>query len=252
MHQLARRLAKLIGYVFVLRTSRASTSLLMSPSSKPVKTFHEPRWPAFVAMFAAALVHRSMPERLSVGPSWGLLVVTVILLIPLIYSNHRGHYNVSRILTFAATGVITAAMITSLALLIDGIPKHLDPPQTLLRSAVLLWLTNVLVFALWYWKLDAGGPLGRDRARGDFDSSFLFPQMLVQQQSPAQNNLEAAEEVWSPQFVDYLFLAFNTSTAFSPTDTAALSRWAKIVMMLQSIISLMIVTLLAARAVGIL
>jgi uncharacterized membrane protein len=209
----------------------------------PVKVFHEPRWPAFVAMFAAALVHRSMPERLSFGPSWGLLVVTVILLIPLIYSNHRGHYNVSRILTFAATGVITAAMIASLVLLITGIPKHLDPPQTLLRSAISLWIGNIIVFALWYWKLDAGGPSGRDKARGDFDSSFLFPQMIMR---------EEPQEIWSPQFLDYLFLAFNTSTAFSPTDTAVLSRWAKLTMMLQSIISLIIVTLLAARAVGIL
>jgi uncharacterized membrane protein len=210
---------------------------------KPIQVFREPRWPAFVAMFAAALVHRSMPERLSFGPSWGLLVVTVILLVPLIYSNHRGHYNVSRILTFAATGVITAAMIASLVLLITGIPKHLDPPQTLLRSAVSLWLTNVVVFALWYWKLDAGGPLGRDRARGDFDSSFLFPQMLIR---------DEPEQMWSPQFLDYLFLAFNTSTAFSPTDTAVLSRWAKLGMMVQSIISLTIVALLAARAVNIL
>src|SRR5215469_8695856 len=249
MHQLARRLAKLIGYVFVLRTSRASTSLLMSPSSKPVKTFHEPRWPAFVAMFAAALVHRSMPERLSVGPSWGLLVITVVLLIPLIYSNHRGHYNVARILTFVATGIITFAMVASLVLLVTGIPKHLDPPQTLLRSALSLWITNVVVFALWYWKIDAGGPLGRDKARGDFDSSFLFPQMMMREQS---QNPPKKEERWSPQFVDYLFLAFNTSTAFSPTDTAVLSRWAKVVMMTQSIISLTIVTLLAARAVGIL
>jgi uncharacterized membrane protein len=211
--------------------------------AKPIQVFREPRWPAFVAMFAAALVHRSMPERLSFGPSWGLLVVTVILLIPLIYSNHRGHYNVSRILTFVATGVITAAMIASLVLLITGIPKHLDPPQTLLRSAASLWLTNVVVFALWYWKLDAGGPLGRDRARGDFDSSFLFPQMLMR---------DEPEEMWSPQFLDYLFLAFNTSTAFSPTDTAVLSRWAKLGMMVQSIISLTIVALLAARAVNIL
>jgi uncharacterized membrane protein len=215
----------------------------MDLMAKPVKIFHEPRWPAFVAMFAAALVHRSMPERLSVGPSWGLLVITVILLIPLIYSTHRGHYNVSRILTFVATGLITAAMIASLALLVTGIPKHLDPPQTLLRSAVSLWLTNVVVFALWYWKIDAGGPLGRDKARGDLDSSFLFPQMIMR---------DEPEEIWSPQFIDYLFLAFNTSTAFSPTDTAVLSRWAKVVMMVQSIISLMIVTLLAARAVGIL
>ena len=211
--------------------------------TKPVKVFREPRWPAFMAIFATALVHQSLPERLSVGPRWGLFSITVVLLIPIIFSYHRGHYNVSRILTFTATGVITLAMIASLALLVTGIPKHLDSPQTLLRSAISLWITNVIVFALWYWKLDAGGPLGRDKARGDFDSSFLFPQMIMR---------DEPEEVWSPQFLDYLFLAFNTSTAFSPTDTAVLSRWAKLTMMLQSIISLMIVTLLAARAVGIL
>jgi uncharacterized membrane protein len=219
------------------------THLQMTPTAKSIQVFREPRWPAFVAIFATALVHQSLPERLSVGPRWGLLGVVVVLLVPIVLSYHRGHYNVSRILTFTATGVITLAMIASLALLISGMPKHLDSPQTLLRSAVSLWVTNVIVFALWYWKLDAGGPLGRDKARGDFDSSFLFPQMIMR---------EEPKEVWSPQFLDYLFLAFNTSTAFSPTDTAVLSRWAKLGMMLQSIISLMIVALLAARAVNIL
>jgi hypothetical protein len=210
---------------------------------KEVKTFREPRWPAFVAMIATALVQHALPERLSFGPSWALLAVLIVLLIPIGFSYHRGHYNVARILTFAATGVITFAMIASLGLLIQGLPKHLDPPETLLRSAVSLWITNVLVFALWYWKLDAGGPLGRDNAKGDFDSSFLFPQMLIR---------DEPEDYWSPQFIDYLFLAFNTSTAFSPTDTAVLSRWAKVGMMLQSTISLMIVALIAARAVNIL
>jgi hypothetical protein len=100
-----------------------------------------------------------------------------------------------------------------------------------------------LVFALWYWKLDAGGPLERDRRRGRLDSSFLFPQMAVQ---------NGADSTWSPHFMDYLFLAFNTSTAFSPTDTAVLSRWAKAGMMLQALISLTIIALLAARAVNIL
>jgi len=100
-----------------------------------------------------------------------------------------------------------------------------------------------LVFALWYWKLDAGGPLRRDRGQGMSQSSFLFPQML---------NREGQDASWTPHFVDYLFLAFNTSTAFSPTDTAVLSRWAKLGTMLQSLISLMIVALLAARAVNIL
>jgi len=134
-------------------------------------------------------------------------------------------------------------MIASLGFLIQGILQHREAPTTLLRSAVALWITNILVFARWYWKLDAGGPHERDRARGRLASSFLFPQMLGQ---------SGQEPSWSPHFMDYLFLAFNTSTAFSPTDTAVLSRWAKAVAMLQSLISLTIIALLAARAVNIL
>jgi hypothetical protein len=202
----------------------------------------EPRWPAFVAMLAAACVYGSLPERLSVGPYWLLLVVVVVLLIPMTLSHWRGYWNMARTLSFVANGVITGAMIVSLGFLIQGLPKHLEAPNQLLRSAVALWVTNVLVFALWYWKLDAGGPLGREKADGYIDSSFLFPQMASHCGRPD----------WSPQFVDYLFLAFNTSTAFSPTDTAVLSRWAKIGMMLQALISLSILALLAARAVNIL
>jgi hypothetical protein len=203
----------------------------------------EPRWPAFIAMLAAAGVYWALPEPLSVGPGWLLLVVIFILLIPIVISHRRGQYKLARFLTFAANGVITLAMIASLAFLIQGIPLHREPPTALLRSAGALWITNILVFALWYWKLDAGGPLGRDRAAGRPKSSFLFPQMLTQ---------EGGDPAWSPHFMDYLFLAFNTSTAFSPTDTAVLSRWAKAGMMVQSLISLMIVALLAARAVNIL
>jgi hypothetical protein len=208
--------------------------------TKPI--VRETRWPAFIAMMAAAFLYLALPEPLSLGPSWGLLAIIFVLMIPLAVSSHRGRYDVSRILTFAANGVITAAMIASLAILIYGIPRHTESPQALLRSASALWFTNVLVFALWYWKLDAGGPLGREGSRGRVDSSFLFPQMMAQSDDPG----------WSPNFVDYLFLAFNTSTAFSPTDTAVLSRWAKMGMMLQSLISLTIVALLAARAVNIL
>jgi uncharacterized membrane protein len=203
----------------------------------------EPRWPAFVAMLSAAGLYLALPEPLSLGPSWMLLAIIFVLMIPLVVSTHRGHHNVARILTYTASGVITIAMIVSLVFLIQGLPQHREAPKALLRSASALWITNVLVFALWYWKLDAGGPLQRDRARGRVDSSFLFPQML------SQDNRDPS---WSPNFMDYLFLAFNTSTAFSPTDTAILSRWAKLGMMLQSVISLTIVALLAARAVNIL
>lgn len=202
----------------------------------------EPRWPAFVALIADALIYLALPEQLSVGPRWLLLAIVFLLLIPITHSYRRGRYDIARILSFVALAAITLALVTSLGLLIDGLPRHLESPSQLLLSATLLWITNVLVFGLWYWKLDAGGPLGRDAARGNVKSSFLFPQMMMPNRDSS----------WSPQFIDYLFLAFNTSTAFSPTDTAVLSRWAKIGMMTQALISLLIVALLAARAVNIL
>ncbi len=185
----------------------------------------------------------ALPEPLSVGPSWLLLAIILLLMIPIVVSDRRGKHNVTRTLTFIANGIITIAMIASLIHLIQGIPQHLETPKALLRSASALWFANILVFALWYWKLDAGGPTGRERGRGMLNSSFLFPQMLSR---------EGQDSSWTPHFVDYLFLAFNTSTAFSPTDTAVLSRWAKLGTMLQSLISLMILALLAARAVNVL
>jgi uncharacterized membrane protein len=194
-------------------------------------------------MLAAAGVYLALPEPLSVGPSWLLLAVIFILLIPIVVSHRRGQYHITRFFTFAANAAITIAMIASLFFLIQGLPHHREQPSSLLRAAGALWITNVVVFALWYWKLDAGGPMQRDKARGSLRSSFLFPQMLSQ---------DGRDPSWSPQFMDYLFLAFNTSTAFSPTDTAVLSRWAKVGMMLQSLISLTILALLAARAVNIL
>jgi Protein of unknown function (DUF1345) len=202
----------------------------------------EPRWPAFVAMLAASAVYLALPEPLSVGPGWLLLVIVILLMIPIAISARRGDYKVTRILTFTANGLITLAMIASLVLLVQGLPRHLETPKAMLRSAGALWVANILVFALWYWKLDAGGPLGRESPGGLAKSAFLFPQMARENRDPC----------WTPNFVDYLFLAFNTSTAFSPTDTAVLSRWAKLGTMLQSLISLAIIALLAARAVNIL
>jgi hypothetical protein len=219
------------------------------------KIVREPRWPAFVAMIAASGVYWALPEPLSVGPGWGLFVIIALLMIPMVISHKRQDYGITRILTFTANGIITVAMIASLGFLLDGIPKHREPPQALLRAAVALWIANVLVFALWYWKLDAGGPLGREGTRGRIDSAFLFPQMLTSSDPVNQDGKKDPLHVdpqWSPNFMDYLFLAFNTSTAFSPTDTAILSRWAKAGMMLQALISLAIIALIAARAVNIL
>jgi hypothetical protein len=125
------------------------------------------------------------------------------------------------------------------------LPTHKQAPVQLLGSAVSLWISNVLVFASWYWRLDAGGPYKREKVIFHRKGTFLFPQMALHEDSPAR------PDSWHPRFIDYLFLSFNTSTALSPTDMQVLSRCAKALMMLQSAISLTIIVLLAARAVNI-
>ena len=203
----------------------------------------EPRWLALIAMLATGLVYAALPSNLSVGPDWSLVALMGVVIVAALISHRVGNHKADKLIGYTASVILTVAMIWSLGLLVAAIPRHEIDPRTLLRSAVALWVTNVLVFALWYWRLDAGGPHERDKVPGHKDGAFLFPQM----------NLETSSELnWSPNFVDYLFLAFNTSTAFSPTDTPALSRWAKILMMLQATISLTVLALLAARAVNVL
>jgi hypothetical protein len=211
-----------------------------------------PHWPAVIAILADACLYLALPPALSVGPRWLLLAVVLFLLVPIVIAHWRGNMGLTRVLTLVANGVITAAMIASLAFLIEGLPKHREASEALLRSAVGLWLTNILVFALWYWRLDAGGPHERARPKGMLNSAFLFPQMLQQESGNQTAEDRKIRTDWAPEFVDYLFLAFNTSTAFSPTDTAVLSRGAKLGMMAQSLISLEIIVLIAARAVNIL
>jgi hypothetical protein len=183
-----------------------------------------------------------------VGPRWLFLVVVAVLLVPTVISHVKDHHLLNRVFGFSINGVVTLGLIASVVLLIQGLPEHRESPTELLLSAASLWLTNILVFALWYWRLDAGGPHGRDKQFGHTDGAFLFPQMTMTPEAKT----EAGEHGWSPNFVDYLFLAFNTSTAFSPTDVPVLARWGKVLMMLQSLISLTVLALLAARAVNIL
>lgn len=208
----------------------------------------EPRWPAVLALLAVGGLRLAVPESLSAGPGWLLLALVVLLLIPAVWSRASGRHDLNRILGYTVTGVVTLDMVWSLALLIVALPSHKEPPQYLLRSASALWITNILVFASWYWRLDGGGPRARELRAVHTDGAFLFPQMSLSDDIRQR----MGEQDWSPNFVDYLFLAFNTSTAFSPTDTPILSRWAKVLTMLQSFISFTTVALLAARAVNIL
>jgi len=175
-------------------------------------------------------------------------MIVAVLVIPTMFTHYRSYHTANRILGFTVSGLTTIAMVISVGLLITELPKHTETPQELLTSAASLWGTNVLVFALWYWRLDAGGPHGRDKRQAHTDGAFLFPQMTL---SP-ETKREMGEHLWSPNFFDYLYLAFNTSTAFSPTDTPVLARWGKVLMIIQSLISLTVLALLAARAVNIL
>ena len=208
----------------------------------------EPRWPALIAIITVAGIYIALPAELTIGPRWLLPGTIGVLLVVTIVSHVGKRHLLNRTFGFIVSGVVTAGMIGSIALLIGALPAHREPPAELLLSAALLWFTNILVFALWYWRLDAGGPHGRDSRFGHPEGAFLFPQMTL----PPIAKRMAGQHGWSPNFVDYLFLAFNTSTAFSPTDVPVLERWAKLLMMLQSLISLTVLALLAARAVNIL
>ena len=208
----------------------------------------EPRWPAFIAIVAVGGLYTALPSSLIVGPRWAFFAAVLVMLVPTYVSHRMKYHFIDRILGFGVSAVITLGMIASVALLIIALPKRTESPQELLTSAAALWATNVLVFALWYWRLDAGGPHHRDKRRAHTDGAFLFPQMTLSPDAKREMN----EHEWSPNFFDYLYIAFNTSTAFSPTDTPVLARWGKVLMMLQSVISLTVLALLAARAVNIL
>lgn len=218
------------------------------PKPTPERWDPEPRWPALIAVIAVGGLYTALPESLIIGPRWLFVVIVIVLLVPTVVSHWKDYHRLNRIFGFTVTGVVTLGMVASVILLIGALPEHKETPTELLGSAASLWATNILVFALWYWRLDAGGPHGRDKRLGHADGAFLFPQMTMTPEAKT----EADENDWSPNFIDYLFLAFNTSTAFSPTDVPVLERWAKVLMMLQSLISLTVLALLAARAVNIL
>ena len=208
----------------------------------------EPRWPAVLALFAIAGLRLALPDALSFGPNWLMFPILAGLMVPTIWTRRSGNHRMNEVFGYMLNSIITADMACSLGLLIASLPGHKLSPQDLLLSASALWVTNILVFASWYWRLDGGGPRAREIAGPHTDGAFLFPQMTL----PPEVRDAMGEGEWSPNFVDYLFIAFNTSTAFSPTDSPVLSRWAKVLMMVQALISFATVALLAARAVNIL
>ena len=208
----------------------------------------EPRWQALLAFLAIGAIYLALPHTLVVGPIWLLPTVIVVLLVPTVVSHRMGRHSLNRALGTIINGITTLALIGSVILLVRALPSHEETPLQLLRSGGLLWLTNVIVFALWYWRLDGGGPVLRHRQNKFGSTSFLFPQMQI----PHDERAQFACTRWQPLFIDYLFVAFTQSSTFGPTDAPLLARWAKVLTMIQILISLTIVILLIARAVGVL
>src|SRR3954454_3059048 len=192
----------------------------MKPPPLPVHpdVIPEPRWPALVAVLALGGLFMSLHSDLVLGPQWLLPTTTGLLLIPTVITHRAGRHDLNRILGVAVTSVVTFGMVFAVFRLISLLPSHRQSPFDLLLSAAALWCTNILVFALWYWRLDAGGPHGRDAAPGHEAGAFLFPQMTVEGKTAVAGQGGRDGIPWSPRFIDYLFIAFNTSTAFSPTD----------------------------------
>lgn len=208
----------------------------------------EPRWPAMIAVLGIGGLYLVLPNSLTVGPNWGLPAVLIVLEMGVVASHRGGSRRTNEMLAYSILSLLTLALITSLFLLVGALLAHQGTPKEMLAAAAALWVTNVMVFASWYWRLDAGGPNQRDLLNEHLDGAFLFPQMVMDAETK-----EAMGEVgWRPGFIDYLFLAFNSSAAFSPTDSPVLSRWAKLVMMIQSSISLTTIAVIAARAINIL
>ena len=199
---------------------------------------HIQRWPAFLALLVIVVAYSEISAKLAPLPRFAIpaIVIAGILLIALAIT--RGRHLLVRPIALILIGAITLAEVVSTLLLVSALPRGVIRPTELLRDAALIWVINVVTFALWYWEIDGGGPLMR-KARPHQAKDFLFPQQAF-----------GEPKNWSPRFLDYLFLAFNHSTAFSPTDTAVLGRRAKVLVMIQATLSLMTIAVLIAKSIN--
>jgi uncharacterized membrane protein len=208
----------------------------------------EPVWPAQLTLVVAIGLQLSLPERLTLRPNWllpafeGLLVIGLMLASPrkLEFEHPRRKRAAVALIAF-----VSAANVYSLIELSKHLLHHeiaANAGRELIISGMLIWLTNFMLFALWYWEIDRGGP-GVRAAGKDAPPDFLFPQM-------SDDRIEPRE--WRPHFIDYLYVSLTNATAFSPTDTMPLTPMAKTIMGIQSVVSLVTIGLIVSRAVNIL
>ncbi|HEY3943276.1 MAG TPA: hypothetical protein VGL60_12455 [Acidimicrobiales bacterium] len=208
---------------------------------------YEPRWPALCAVVATIGLEILLPDRVfrGLGPRWLLPVLEGALMLLLLATN-PGHISKEESrLRVAGISMIALINLTNVVTLLELLHALLygraDQGRQLVYASVPIWLTNVIVFGLWYWELDRGGPAARTSSVHR-PPDFLFPQMTAPATAPD----------WFPRFTDYLYTSFTNATAFSPTDTMPLTGWAKLLMTVQSLASLLTVALVVSRAVNIL
>jgi hypothetical protein len=220
-----------------------------SSAEGTVKAFirNDPFWPAQLSVLATIVLDLDLPSKLTLRPGWILPSLEGLLLLGLVVTTPRGDAAPSphrRTVALALIGIVSAANLLSLGLLAHYLVDsgHAIVGRALISAGVEIWITNVLLFTVWYWELDRGGPQARKLDR-PLEPDFLFPQMT-------EVGLGGLD--WRAAFVDYLYVSVTNASAFSPTDTMPLSHLAKMLMAVQSLASLVTVGLVVARAVNIL
>ena len=226
--------------------ARKVQTTLIDPAARLITTGIESFWPPISAIIVATLLQASLPQR--VGQlRWVSVVLCLVLLVVFAFVNPRQieqrHRPLRGVMLALVAALSIGNAISGAQLVIDLVNgEGIRDAGTLLRTGGAIWLTNVIVFSLWYWLFDRGGPYARAQQQDPFPA-FMFPQMEEHDFVPPG---------WKPEYVDYLYLAFTNALAFSPTDVMPLKHWAKLTMLLQSMVSLMIAILVIARAVNIL
>ncbi len=201
------------------------------PHSDQIRLKRASLWEAILGMLAVGILHAFLPPKLLIGPTWLLLAIEAIFLLPIVFlllTKSRLLYKALHPLLLMLLGVLTLGLASGMVLLIIIVVENKNA-TILLRSALLLWGSNILVFGLWYWQIDGGGPVKRQQS-GSQAADFLFPQ---------QENGNPTG--WIPCFLDYLFLAFTGATALSPADMFPLTHRAKALMMIEALLSLLVV-----------
>jgi uncharacterized membrane protein len=210
------------------------------------RTLVEARWPATLAIVVAIGLYFALPDSLVLGPRWVFPALEGAILVPLTVARphrHAGESGPSRMAAIVLIALANIGNVASLGLLVHLLLGGLHiSGRTLILAAIEIYISNVIIFGLWYWELDGGGPAARLAKRAPY-RDFLFPQM---------NSPDKAPPGWCPSFLDYLYLSLTNATAFSPTDTLPLTRKAKSLMGVQCVASLLTVALVAGRAVNVL